>query len=120
LKMFIEREWVDRPKKIEVHNPYDNSIIDTVPKADRSDIDRALSSAELGAKVMAGLSGYERWSILKKAAEIMAARKEEIGTLISTDIGNEKRFHRCSKVSSNTALTAPDREAIGPKIVVER
>ncbi len=87
MKMFIEREWVDRPKKIEVHNPYDNSIIDTVPKADRSDIDRALSSAELGAKVMAGLSGYERWSILKKAAEIMAARKEEIGTLISTEEG---------------------------------
>jgi acyl-CoA reductase-like NAD-dependent aldehyde dehydrogenase len=36
---------------------------------------------------MEKLSGYERWRILKKAAELMAARTEELGRLISTEEG---------------------------------
>jgi acyl-CoA reductase-like NAD-dependent aldehyde dehydrogenase len=36
---------------------------------------------------MAGLSGYERWKILKKAAELIEARNEEVGRLISTEEG---------------------------------
>jgi acyl-CoA reductase-like NAD-dependent aldehyde dehydrogenase len=87
MKMFIEGRWIDKSNKIEVRNPYDNSVIDTVPKADAGDIDRALTFAERGAKVMAKLSGYERWKILKRAAEIIADRNEEIGSLISTEEG---------------------------------
>ncbi len=95
MKIFLAGNWVDKPKKIEVRNPYDNSVIDTVPKADGSDIDRALSFAERGAKMMARLSGYERWKILRKAADLMAARNEELGRLISTEEGKiigEGRF----------------------------
>lgn len=95
MRMFMESKWVDKAKKIEVRNPYDNSVIDTVPKADSSDVDRALSFAERGAKVMAKLSGYERWRILRKAADLMAVRNEELGLLISTEEGKiivEGRF----------------------------
>lgn len=87
MKIFIEGRWTDKDKKIEVQNPYDRSVIDTVPKADRGDIERALAYAERGAKVMAKLSGYERWKILRKAADLMAARREEIGRLISMEEG---------------------------------
>ena len=95
MKMFVGGEWLDKPRKIEVRNPYDNSVIDTVPKADGGDVDRALSFAERGAKVMAKLSGYERWRILRKAADLMAARNEELGRLISMEEGKiiaEGRF----------------------------
>ena len=95
MKIFLAGSWVDKPKKIEVRNPYDNSVIDTVPKADGDDVDHALSFAERGAKVMAKLSGYERWKILRKAADLMAARNEELGRLISTEEGKiigEGRF----------------------------
>jgi len=87
VRIFLEGKWVDRPQKIEVRNPYDNSVIDTVPKADKNDVERALSFAERGAKVMAKLSGYERWRILRKAADLMAARNEELGRTISTEEG---------------------------------
>lgn len=87
MRMFVEGKWIDKPSKIEVRNPYDSSVIDTVPKADAGDIDRALAFAARGAKVMDKLSGYERWKILKKAAEIIAGRNEEIGRLISTEEG---------------------------------
>jgi len=87
VKIFLEGKWVDKSNKIEVRNPYDNSVIDTVPRADGGDVERALSFAERGAKVMAKLSGYDRWRILRQAADIMAARNEELGQIISREEG---------------------------------
>lgn len=87
MKMYVSGQWIDKPKKIDVLNPYDNSVIDTVPHAEAADVNRALESAARGARAMAGLSGYERWKILKKAAELIEARNEELGRLISTEEG---------------------------------
>lgn len=87
MKMFLAGAWTDKPKKIEVRNPFDNSVIDTVPKGDAADVERALSYAERGAKVMAKLTGYERWKILRKAADLMAARNEDLGRTISSEEG---------------------------------
>jgi acyl-CoA reductase-like NAD-dependent aldehyde dehydrogenase len=95
MKMFVAGQWSDKPQKIEVLNPYDNSVIDTVPKADLSDVDRTLAAAERGARVMAKLPGYELWKILKQAAEMIEAQNEEIGRLISMEEGKiigEGRF----------------------------
>jgi glyceraldehyde-3-phosphate dehydrogenase (NADP+) len=95
MKIFLAGSWVDKAKKVEVKNPFDESVIDTVPRADAEDLEKALAFAERGAKVMAKLSGYERWKILRKAADLMAARNEEIGRLISTEEGKiiaEGRF----------------------------
>ena len=87
MKIFLAGNWVDKPKKLEVKNPFDNSVIDTVPKADAADLEKALGFAERGAKVMAKLSSYERWKILRKAADLMAARNEELGQTISKEEG---------------------------------
>ena len=84
---FIAGSWIDKPKKIEVRNPYDASIVDTVPKADAGDLERALAFAERGAKMMAKVSSYDRWRILRKAADMMAARNEELGQIISKEEG---------------------------------
>jgi acyl-CoA reductase-like NAD-dependent aldehyde dehydrogenase len=87
MKMHVAGQWIDKPQTIDVLNPYDKSVIETVPRADKADVDRALASAVRGAQVMARLPGYERWKILKKAAELIGARSEELGQLISTEEG---------------------------------
>ena len=87
MKNFIAGQWIDKTKKIEVRNPFDDSIIDTVPKADAGDLEKALVYAERGAKVMAKLSSYERWKVLRKAADLMAARNEDLGQTISKEEG---------------------------------
>ncbi len=87
MKMYVAGQWVDKPEKIEVRNPYDNSVIDTVPRADAGDIERALQSAERGARIMARLTGLERYKILMKAAEMIAKRQEELGQTISKEEG---------------------------------
>jgi glyceraldehyde-3-phosphate dehydrogenase (NADP+) len=87
VKNFIAGRWIDKSKKIEVTNPFDGSVIDAVPKADAADLEKALAFAERGAKAMARLSSYERWKILRTAADMMAARNEELGQLISKEEG---------------------------------
>jgi acyl-CoA reductase-like NAD-dependent aldehyde dehydrogenase len=87
VKNFVAGQWIDKAKKIEVTNPFDNSLIDAVPKADAGDLEKALAFAERGAKVMAKLSSYERWKILRKAADMMAARNDELGQIISKEEG---------------------------------
>jgi acyl-CoA reductase-like NAD-dependent aldehyde dehydrogenase len=87
VKIFLAGNWVDKSKKLEVKNPFDNSVIDTVPKADAADLEKALAFAARGAKVMAKLSSYERWKILRKAADLMASRNEELGQIISKEEG---------------------------------
>jgi len=87
MKMYVAGQWIDKDDKIEVRNSYDGSVIDTVPRADRADIEGALQSAERGARAMAKLSSYERWKILHRAADLLSARAEELGTLISKEEG---------------------------------
>lgn len=87
MKNFIAGEWIDKAKRIEVRNPFDNSIVDTVPRADAADVERALAYAARGAKVMAKLTAYEKWKILRKAADLMAERNEDLGQTISREEG---------------------------------
>src|SRR3989454_1146627 len=87
MKMYVAGEWLDKPRNIGVRTSYVSSLIDTVPRADATDVERALQSAERGAKPMAKLTAFERWKILHAAAEKIAARVEELGTLISKEEG---------------------------------
>lgn len=87
MKMFLAGEWVDRPRVQEVGNPYDDSVIDSVPKAGPADVERALAFAARGAAVMARTTAHERWRVLTRAAALMAERVDELGTLISREEG---------------------------------
>jgi glyceraldehyde-3-phosphate dehydrogenase (NADP+) len=52
MKIFLAGNWLNKPKKLEVKNPFDNSMVDTVPRADAGDLETALAFAERSAKVM--------------------------------------------------------------------
>jgi hypothetical protein len=32
MRMYVGTDWIDKPETIEVQNPYDNSVLDTVPE----------------------------------------------------------------------------------------
>ena len=87
MKMFLAGQWIDKSARIEVRNPFDNSVIDTVPRADAADVERALAGAVEGAVAMRRLSGYERAQILRKAADLLGERAENLGRLISSEEG---------------------------------
>ena len=87
MKMYIGGEWVDRGNKVDVTNPYDNSVIDTVPSADVEDVETVLASAVRGAEVMASIPAYDRFKMLRKAADLMEERTEEFARVISMEEG---------------------------------
>jgi len=95
MKMCIGGNWVDKPGKIEVRHPFDNHIVDVVPHGDAGDGDAALAAAARGAKLMAKLTAWDRYQILKKVSEKLEARTEELGRTISLEEGKpitEGRF----------------------------
>ena len=95
MKMCVGGKWVETGRKIEVLHPYDNSVVDTVPHATAADVDAALAAAVRGAKIMAKLMAWDRYQILKKAAEKLEARTEEFARTITLEEGKviaEGRF----------------------------
>ena len=82
MKMFLQGQWQDSEEKIEVVNPYDNSVIDTVPSGNAEHVGAALATLVEGARVMRAMSAYDRCGLLRKTAQLMRERMED---LASTD-----------------------------------
>ena len=87
MKMHMDGSWVDRDKKIDVLNPFDGSVVDTVPAADTSDVDVAIGSAVRGAEIMAGIPAFERYQILHRAADLMQERIDDLGRTVTMEEG---------------------------------
>lgn len=87
MKMFINGEWVDRDQKIEVLNPFDGSLVDTVPTATAEDVEAAIAGAVRGAEIMRNLPAYDRFQILRRAADLMVERQADLGRTISLEEG---------------------------------
>ncbi len=87
MKMHIGGNWEDRDEKIEVLNPFDGSVVDTVPKASAEDVDRAVATAVRGAEIMAAMPAFERYQILHRAADLIAERQEELGRIVTLEEG---------------------------------
>ena len=51
MRIYVGGKWVDRDDKIEVSNPSDNAVIDTVPRAGIEDVAAVVASAERGTAV---------------------------------------------------------------------
>jgi glyceraldehyde-3-phosphate dehydrogenase (NADP+) len=85
MKMLLNGEWVDRSQKLEVRDPYDQSLVDTVPMATHEDMEAAIASAEKAFAVARKLPAYRRMAILNKAVELMGARQEEFARTIARE-----------------------------------
>lgn len=83
--MLIGDRWVDKNEKIEVRNPYNDELVDTVPAGDAEDVRAALSAAEEGFRTNRGLPVHKRIDILYRAAQIIRNRQEEFARTIATE-----------------------------------
>jgi succinate-semialdehyde dehydrogenase/glutarate-semialdehyde dehydrogenase len=89
LKHYIDGRWVEPTGGVEqdVVNPADNKPIGRLGLASRDDLDLALAAAERGFRQWRGVSSFERGKILRKAAELVRARAEEIGKVLTLEQG---------------------------------
>jgi len=91
MKFFLAGKWQDRDDQIEVINPGTGEVIDTVPRAKSADVDLALQTAADATATMAALTGYERFTILKRAAALMIQQRDELARTLSREEGKPIR-----------------------------
>ena len=86
--MRIAGKKVDAEKNINVHYPYTNEIIGTVPAGTAEHAKQAL---EIATNYQPKLTRYERQQILQKTAEELVRRKEEVSDVITYELGISKQ-----------------------------
>ncbi|MBD3414238.1 MAG: aldehyde dehydrogenase family protein [Candidatus Aminicenantes bacterium] len=111
MKMFVNSKWMDKKEQIPVHDPFDDSVIDSVPKADPDDIQRALASAYKGFETARNMTVYQRASVLYKTAEYISERIEEFATLIAREGSKTIREARKEALRCVNTLTVSAEEA---------
>lgn len=82
--MRIAGKLVSTDGVVEVLNPYDGSVVGTVP---RGRAEHAAEAFRKGAAFKPKLTRYERQRILMTAAELLAGRKEKLAHLITAESG---------------------------------
>jgi glyceraldehyde-3-phosphate dehydrogenase (NADP+) len=74
-------------KMINIYNPYDGTIIETIPESTLEDVERAIEKAEKGKKIMGEMSLFERSEILRRTAEIIEKNKEDFALTLVKEVG---------------------------------
>jgi len=89
LELFIGGEWLgaEGRKTSPVINPATEEVIGHLPHASKADLDRALAEADRGFKLWRAIFPDARGRILKRTAELMRERAEEIARIATTESG---------------------------------
>ena len=84
-KMFLAGEWVHCDRIIEVRDPQDNSIIDTVPAASAEDMMNCIEEAKEGAEIASSMPVHERMKIVNAAADYVEQNTEKYARTIARE-----------------------------------
>ncbi len=119
MRMYLCGEWQDRPERISVTNPFGGTIVDTVPKATAGDVDKALKALVSGAKLMKTMPAYDRSRILRRAANLMLAREQELGRTISAEEGKivAEGVFEASRARETMDLSADEAKRLDSEVV---
>jgi succinate-semialdehyde dehydrogenase / glutarate-semialdehyde dehydrogenase len=89
VNLFIDGAWKPAVsgKTLPVLNPATEETIGTVAHAEQADLDLALAAAQKGFETWRKVSAYERYRLMRKAADILRGRSDEIATLMTMEQG---------------------------------
>ena len=111
MKMLLGGEWVDGNRKIEVRDPFDNSLIDTVPRGTVEDVGTAMDAAAEGFEAARKITVYDRAQVLFKTARIVEGRLEEFARTIAREGSKTIREARKEARRCVNTLTISAEEA---------
>jgi acyl-CoA reductase-like NAD-dependent aldehyde dehydrogenase len=91
IRMMIGGDWRDAADFQEVRNPYRSDVVAYAPVSNSQDCNDALDAAQKASKVMAAMPGYERAKLLRRSADLVSARAEDIARAMSLESGKALR-----------------------------
>jgi succinate-semialdehyde dehydrogenase/glutarate-semialdehyde dehydrogenase len=89
VSLHIDGAWVKSSggKGQPIHNPATGDEIGTVPHASKADLDAALAAAAAGFETWRKVSPFERYKLMRKAAEILRGRADDIAKVLTMEQG---------------------------------
>jgi acyl-CoA reductase-like NAD-dependent aldehyde dehydrogenase len=111
MKFYLAGQWVDRDEKIQVYNPFNQEVVDTVPKATPDDVEAALAAAAKGTAAMAALTAYEKFQILRRAADRLRESADALARILSAEEGKTLAEARSEIERSAQTLELSGEEA---------
>lgn len=87
MKMFINGSSIGRDKKIEIKNPANNLVIDTIPHGSREDAKNAISAANNAKNVIKDMSSRKISRILYDIHHDLSQHQNEFAELITRETG---------------------------------
>jgi acyl-CoA reductase-like NAD-dependent aldehyde dehydrogenase len=90
--MLIAGEWQQSQSTLPVLDKFTGQVMGEVPVASAQDVARATAAAKAAFPAYSALPAHARSRILRKAAEIMERRQEELATLICREAGKAWKY----------------------------
>lgn len=89
VQLHIDGKWRDAEggKRIDVLNPANEEVVGTVAHASIKDLDAALEASERGFAKWRKVSAYERSKIMRKAADLLRSRADEVARMMTLEQG---------------------------------
>jgi len=89
VSLMIDGAWTKGAagRTIPVINPATEEVIGTVAHAEKADLDRALEAADKAFKTWRKVSPFDRYKILRKAAELLRQRADQIAPIMTMEQG---------------------------------
>jgi len=112
-KMYVDGKWVSSlsGETFDVINPATGQVVAKVPKGSGEDAELALKAAAREKEKFAAMSVYERAKLVRKAADEVDKRKEEIAKVLSMEQGKPYEAEALPEVEEaveNLYLAAED------------
>ena len=89
ISLYIDGSWCQSTggRSQPVLNPATGEEVGRVPYAERGDLDRALAAAEKGWQAWRHVSAFDRYKLMRKAADILRSRADQIATIMTVEQG---------------------------------
>ena len=89
VSLMIDGAWTKgaNGRTIPIVNPATEEVIGQLAHAEKADLDRALAAADKGFRQWKKVSAYERYKIMRKAADLMRQRLEDICQIMTMEQG---------------------------------
>jgi acyl-CoA reductase-like NAD-dependent aldehyde dehydrogenase len=83
----IDGSWISEGDPVEIHSPYDHSVVGVTYRASRAQLEQAAQAAARAFQIIRKLPAHERQRILRTVADGIAGRKEEFARVIALEAG---------------------------------
>jgi succinate-semialdehyde dehydrogenase/glutarate-semialdehyde dehydrogenase len=105
VRMWIGGAWVDAEggATFEATSPSTGEVIGTVPEGTRADAARAIEAANRAAPAWAARSAFDRAAAMRRVAEAVQARREDLAHVLTLDQGKPKRAEAYDEVDELAA-----------------